>query len=167
MGGAGAGAGAAAGAGAGSIFGNAGLLENVAKQGFSKTGSGLLDKLTKAHGLAAAGYNFKESDSLSKKTRNFVDLLAGLGNKANEYAANPEKLVGKNKPFTDSKPPKWQNMGGEVMKIAHHTKLKPWQNRHLTNYDAMREGGMMNKKDYEKNLRRHKIDEKHWYGGLG
>ena len=154
------GAGATAGAkGAGSIFGNKEMLNKVAGMDLSKT----IDPLKNTKSLSKLFGGLDSWVNRSSTRGGLLGLLGslgGIGGKESKFDA--DLGTGKN-PFSDGKKPKWQNMGGEVMKIAHHTKLKPWQNRHLTNYDAMREGGMMGKKDYENALTRHKIDKEHWY----
>ena len=48
------------------------------------------------------------------------------------------------------------------MTIAHHTKLKPWQQNRKNQYDMMLQNDMMHPKDYEKHMKRHKIDPEHW-----
>ncbi len=93
-----------------------------------------------------------------------LPMLDALGGETSKKEANLDTK--------DTKDKKKNNPIGEILKIAHHRdeglpKLKGWQHRNLSTYDAMREGGMMNKSDYEKNLNRHKIPRAHWYGGIG
>ena len=95
-----------------------------------------------------------------------LPMLDALGGETSKKEANLDTKD------TKDKKKKKNNPIGEILKIAHHRdeglpKLKGWQHRNLTNYDAMRESGMMDELDYKKNLKRHKIPEAHWYGGIG
>ena len=114
----------------------------------------------KATGIASGLNQAVNSEGTGSKFMGLLKSLGGIG--MGQSKRDSDTISGKGmKDFKESDI--YKKMGGEVMKIGHHTKLKPWQNRHLTTYNAMREGGMMGKKDYEKALTRHKIDKEHWY----
>ena len=74
--------------------------------------------------------------------------------------SNPNRMKVKAPPDDKSKIASLANP--EPMTIAHHTKLKPWQQNRKNQYDMMLQNDMMHPKDYEKHMKRHKIDPEHW-----
>ena len=139
------------------------LMKMFGLGGGLQQGASALDRWNKLSGIASSLDAAVNSEGTFSKFQGLLGVLGGVGKGASKNEANP-------KPSKFEQ--KYEQLKGNEMKIAHHKDkglkpLKNWQHKNLSTYDAMREGGMMKKKDYEKNLRRHKIDEKHWYGGLG
>lgn len=117
-------------------------------------GASAMDRLNRLNKLAGGLDAAVNSEGVFGKFQGLLGVLGGVGKGASKNEANP-------KPSKFEQ--KYEQLKGNEMKIAHHTKLKPWQNKHLNTYNAMLEGEMMGKKDYEKALTRHQIDKEHWY----
>ncbi len=143
------------------------LMKMFGLGGGLQQGASAMDRLNRLNKLAGGLDAAVNSEGVFGKFQGLLGILGGVGKGASKNEANPKPSK-----FEEKYEQLNRSRRGDTMKIAHHRDknlkpLKNFQHRNLGTYDAMREGGMMNKADYEKNLKRHKIPKEHWYGGLG